>query len=130
VPSFLRLSVKFGLHIECPRSTLRQHIHHASTEKPDLDLSDGKSYQPISNLTVLSKVLERLVARQLVSHLSEWKLLPELQSAYRAYHSTETAVFRVASDVLEALDRGELAQGTLTLLDLSAAFDMLCSFIA
>ena len=51
----------------------------------------------------------------------QWKLLPELQSVYRAYHSTETAVLRVISDILEALDRGDLA--ALTLLDLSAAFD-------
>ena len=49
--------------------------------------------------------------------------LTELQSAYRAYHSTETAVLRVVSDILEALelDRGDLV--ALTLLDLSAAFD-------
>ena len=58
-------------------------------KKPDLYPSDGKSYRLISNLTVLSKVLERLVARQLIRHLSDWKLLPELQSAYRAYHSTD-----------------------------------------
>jgi hypothetical protein len=36
-------------------------------------------------------------------------------------HSTETAVLNVFSDVLLALDRGELA--VLTLLDLSATFD-------
>jgi len=53
--------------------------------------------------------------------LSERKLLPELQSAYRAYHSTETAVLRVLSDIFEALDRGDWA--ALTLLDPSAAFD-------
>jgi len=47
-------------------------------------------------------------------------LLPELQSAYRAYHSTETAVFPVAN-ILEALDHGDLA--AVTLFDLSAAFD-------
>jgi len=69
----------------------------------------------------LSKTLERLVARQLVDYLSERKLLPELQSAYRAYHSTETAVLRVLSDIFEVLDRGDWA--ALTLLDLSAAFD-------
>ena len=90
-------------------------------KKSDLDPSQGKSYRPISNLTVLSKTLERLVVRQLVDYLSEWKLFPELQSAYRAHHSTETAVLCVLSDIFESLDRGDLA--ALTLLDLSAAFD-------
>ena len=47
--------------------------------------------------------------------------MPDLQSAYRANHSTETAVLRVLSDILCALDHGDLA--VLTLLDLSAAFD-------
>jgi len=44
-----------------------------------------------------------------------------LQSAYRAMHSTETAVLKVLADILMALDSGDLAM--LTLLDLSAAFD-------
>ena len=39
----------------------------------------------------------------------------------RAHHSTETAVLRVLSDILRAIDNGDLA--LLTLLDLSAAFD-------
>ena len=47
--------------------------------------------------------------------------MPELQSAYRANHSTESAVLRDFSDILRALDRGEFA--ALTLLDLSVAFD-------
>jgi hypothetical protein len=86
-----------------------------------LDSADVKSYRPISNLSVLSKLLERLVAQQLLDHLNAWKHLPELQSAYQAGHSTETAVLRVLSDILGALDRGDLA--VLVLLDLSAAFD-------
>ena len=79
------------------------------------------SYRPISNLSVLSKLLERLVARQLLEHLNAARLLPDLQSAYRAYHSTETAVLKVLADILRALDTGDLA--VLTLLDLSTAFD-------
>jgi len=90
-------------------------------KKSDLDTADVKSYRPISNLPVLSKVLERLVAKQLLSHLDEFKLLPDLQSAYRAHHSTETAVLKVLSDILTAVDNGDLAM--LALLDLSAAFD-------
>ena len=90
-------------------------------KKTSLDPAEPQSYRPISNLSVLSKTLERLVARQLVAHLNLWKLMPELQSAYRANHSTETAVLRVLADILGALDRGDYA--VLTLLDLSAAFD-------
>ena len=48
-------------------------------------------------------------------------LLPDLQSACRAMHSTETAVLEVLADILLALDSGDLAM--LTLFDLSAAFD-------
>ena len=77
--------------------------------------------QPITNLSVLSKLLERLVAQQLTEYLTENGLLPELQSAYRVHHSTETAMLKVMGDILLALDSGNLAM--LSLLDLSAAFD-------
>jgi len=58
---------------------------------------------------------------QLVKYLKDNDPLPDLQSAYKAMHSTETAVLKVLADVLLALDSGDLAM--LTLLDLSAAFD-------
>ena len=90
-------------------------------KKTDLDAADVKSYRPISNLSVVSKLLERLVAKQLVQYLGQYNLLPDLQSAFRAYHSTETAVLKVLSDILHALDTGDLV--LLMLLDLSAAFD-------
>jgi hypothetical protein len=48
-------------------------------------------------------------------------LLPPTQSAYRANHSTETALVRVHNDIITAIDHGDV--GALVLLDLSAAFD-------
>lgn len=90
-------------------------------KKTDLDTADPKSYRPIANLSVLSKLLERLVAQQLLDYLNAARLLPDLQSAYRAHHSTETAVTKVLADILLALDAGDITM--LTLLDLSAAFD-------
>jgi len=48
-------------------------------------------------------------------------MLPKFQSAYRSHHSTETAVAKVLSDILLALDEGDLA--CLASLDLSAAFN-------
>jgi len=90
-------------------------------KKSDMDPAEVKSYRPISNLSAVSKLLERLVARQVLDYLTTSKLLPELQSVYRACHSTETAVLKVLGDILCALESGNLA--CLTLLDLSAAFD-------
>ena len=90
-------------------------------KKPGLDAGDVSSYRPISNLPVMSKLLERLVARQLMEFLSAHDLLPPLHSGFRAGHSTEAALLRVLSDILQAVDRGDVA--ALILLDLSAAFD-------
>ena len=84
-------------------------------KKPDLDSTD------VSNLTVTSKLLEKLVARQLLRYRSVNKLLPDRQSAYRAFRSTETAIAGLLSDILSALDTGDMA--ALAMLDLSAAFD-------
>ena len=67
------------------------------------------------------KLLERLFAYQLLNYLNTERLLPEMQSAYRAFHSTETAVFKDMADILLALDRSEIA--FLIFLDLSSAFD-------
>jgi len=91
-------------------------------KKADLDVADVKSYPPIANLSVVSRLLERLVTQQLTIYLTDKNgLLLDLQLAYRAHHSTETAVLKVVGDILLALDSGNLA--LLSLLDLSAAFD-------
>ena len=74
-------------------------------------------YRPVSNLSFLSKLNERIASVQLkVNGLYE-----KYQSAYRALHSTETALLRVQNDLLQAVDKHGGA--ILVLLDLSAAFD-------
>ena len=90
-------------------------------KKTGLDPDVLKNYRPVSNLSFVSKILERVVMKQLMKHLTENNLLEPLQSAYRANHSTETALTRVVSDLLRGIDGGQVA--VLALLDLSAAFD-------
>ena len=47
--------------------------------------------------------------------------MPRMQSAYRQFHSTETAVTKVFSDLLVAADSGQMS--AVCLLDLTAAFE-------
>jgi len=48
-------------------------------------------------------------------------MMPPMQSAYRCFHSAETAVTKVYNDLLLATDVGQVS--ALCLLDLTAAFD-------
>jgi len=80
-----------------------------------------KNYRLISNLTFVSKLVERTVAARLVTYLNANGLMPPLQSAYRRHHSTETALLKLLSDVYGASDCQQVV--LLGLLDLSAAFD-------
>ena len=59
-------------------------IVHPLLKKPTLDPSDLASYRPISNLSVSSKTMERLVNSRLSFHMDTQALLPPTQSAYRA----------------------------------------------
>ena len=72
-------------------------------------------------MSFISKVVERVVAQQLTSHMRENNLHEQMQSAYRQNHSTETALLKVHSDILSAVDNGCVV--VLVLLDLTAAFD-------
>ena len=90
-------------------------------KKPTLDPEIASSYRPISNLSFVSKLTERLVVKRFSVHVNQHTLLPAQQSACRPLHSTETAVLRVHNDLVRAVDDCRVAQ--LVLLDLSAAFD-------
>lgn len=62
-----------------------------------------------------------MIASQFEKHVTNNNLEEISQSAYKKFHSTETALLKVQSDILQILDSGETAG--LVLLDLSVAFD-------
>ena len=82
-----------------------------------------KNFRPVSNLSFISKILEKVVLIQLKNHLSGNNLLEIFQSAYRQNHSTETAVLSVLDGLLGSGDKRLVS--LVALLDLNAAFDTL-----
>ena len=57
--------------------------------KIGLDVNDLSNYRPVTNLTHLSKIIERAMLDQLVPFLEEVGVVPRCQSAYRKLHSRD-----------------------------------------
>ena len=90
-------------------------------KKYSLPPDNLRNFRPVSILPYISKVIEKVVALQLLQHLSLNNIEEKFQSAYKQFHSTETATIRVYNDILRELDQKNCV--LLVLLDLSAAFD-------
>ena len=90
-------------------------------KKQSLRSDEFKNFRPISNLGILSKVVEKYVAKQLIDYLDANGLNVSYQSAYRKLDSTETALIRVHYDIAIVSDQKRSV--ILLILDLSAAFD-------
>ena len=89
-------------------------------KKPGLQLLE-KNYRPVSNLSYISKLAQCVVAAQLVTYIERYGMMEAHQSAYCSSHSMKTALLKVKTDIIQALDNQEMA--CLILLDLSVAFD-------
>ena len=90
-------------------------------KKPSLDRNILKNYIPVSNLSFISKLTEKVVAKQLNEFISREGLLNVNQSAYKSSHSTETTLLKIQNDIALSVDSGKAV--ALTLFDLSVAFD-------
>ena len=117
ITRIVNLSLSCGVFSKQFKSALAKLL----LKKSNLDPNDLKNYLPISNLSFLSKLIERVIAVRLSSYLSSHNLMSKLQSAYRKFHSSETALLYVQNDILASLDAGHST--ALLLLDLSPAFD-------
>ena len=99
--------------------SMKEAIVRPVLKKYSRDVDTLSSYRPVSNLTQVSKCLEKVIAQQLIEHTSDMTEL--YQSAYKSNHSTETALIAVCDDIKRGFDN---RKGTaLVMIDLSAAFD-------
>ena len=113
--------------METSRPTFPQHFREARVrpilKKTSLPKNELKNDRPVSNLTFISKILEKIVANRPHAHIQNNHLSNPLQSAYRKHNSTESALLKVHNDIIISMDKGKVT--ALTLLDLTAAFDII-----
>ena len=102
-------------------STYKLALVRPGLKDQGLDPDVLKNYRPISNLTYISKIIEKVVHKQIVEHCDVQELFSRFQSGYRKHHSCETAITKIHNDLLIMMDKRNNA--VLLMLDLSAAFD-------
>ena len=90
-------------------------------KKATADKEELRNYRLVSNLSYISKLIEKVAVEQLKEHMTGNNLHESCQSAYRACPSTETALLKITNDLLSSMDKHHCV--LLVMLDLSAAFD-------
>ena len=83
--------------------------------------SDCGNYRPISVISTIAKIFEKIVYTQILDYLDENCIISPNQSGFRSLHSTETALLSLTNEWLINMDQG-LINGVL-FLDLKKAFD-------
>ena len=117
ITNIVNLSLSEGAFPDSYKNAIVKPLY----KKHSLPHEDLSSYRPISNLNFISKIIERIIHTRISNHLKTFPSLSPFQSAYRPFHSTETALLRIQNDLLLAMDNRKVS--ALILLDLSAAFD-------
>ena len=92
-------------------------------KKQGLALTFG-NYHPVSNLSYILKLLEKVVSTQLTDLAEILGNMEPYQSTDHSGYSTETTVLQIKTNILCAFDNKEIT--CLVLLDLSAVFDTIC----
>ena len=89
--------------------------------KPRKPPTHPDSYRPISLLSAISKLLERLIARRLEQHAQQTNLIPNKQFGFRKRHSTVAQLARITDFVTHGYN---LKKHTgMVLLDIEKAYD-------
>src|SRR6266568_4314946 len=117
ITNIVNLSLSGGIFPDSYKNAIVKPLY----KKHSLLHEDLSSYRPISNLNFISKIIERIIHTRISNHLKSFPSLSPFQSAYRPFHSTETALLRIKNDLLLAMDNRKVS--ALILLDLSSALD-------
>lgn len=99
-----------------------KHAKVIPIHKPSKPKTDPASYRPISLLSSLSKILERLLLNRINDHLEDHQIIPQEQCGFRAKRSTIHQLNRVIQHAKSNLENNHASTGII-LMDVEKAFD-------
>ena len=108
-------SLTQGQFPDCLKSAKITPVHKKDS------LIDPKNYRPISLLSNISKIFEKILHDRLYTFLENHKIIFENQFGFRKHHNTTHACMALTESIRKALDKGEFAAGIF--VDLQKAFD-------
>ena len=132
MPISLHLSYIIGfitdiINLSLITSVVPQSMKYSYTtpllKKQTLDQSNLANYIPISQLSSMSKTLERVVSSQLIQYITSNNIVDCFQRAYLPCRGIETALNLIISEIILSLDAKSPCY--LVVLDLPCDFDSL-----
>ena len=109
------LSLRTGTHPDCLKLAMVIPIHKKGSK-----LEVG-NYRPISLLSNINKLLEKIVHERTYNFLEKFNCLYKYQFGFRKSHSTNHALIEITEKIRKALDSRKFACGIF--VDLQKAFD-------
>ena len=82
---------------------------------------ESKNYRPISLLSNINKIIEKIMHKRLYNFLEEQGSIYDNQFGFRKNHSTNHALLHLTEDIRQAIDSNKFACGVF--IDLQKAFD-------
>jgi len=79
------------------------------------------NYRPISLLISFSKILEKIIAKRIQEHVTQYQIVSNEQYGFRSSVSTDNATYILTQEVLLAMNNKQIVGGIFC--DLSKAFD-------
>ena len=86
-----------------------------------LNPSSPSDYRPISLLCIISKILEKILHKQIVDYIIHHNILDPFQSGFLKHHSTSFLLTNLTDDICQGFRSDHIT--ILLMLDLSKAFD-------
>ncbi len=106
------------INVSSPSNSTSLKLYQSSKRN---DKINPDNYRPISLLSTINKIMEKIMYKRLITFLNTHNILYNYQFGFREKHSTSLALIEIVDNILKDMEEGKLVAGIF--LNLSKAFD-------